>query len=113
MNQPASVTQDLVLNPEDVLFSKGDPGEIMYVVLDGKIEIWVENKVVETVEKGGIIGDLALIDKSPRSADAIALTRSIIRPVDRNRFREMVRDNPDFALAVMTIMAGRLRRWTR
>lgn len=94
----------------EVVFAQGDPGDVMFVVIEGEVEILLDGKPIETVRAGGIIGEMALIDMGPRSATAICRTRSMLSPVDQMRFRELIAREPDFALNVMRVLARRLRR---
>jgi len=55
-----------------VFFSLGDPGDVMYVVLSGEVDIFIRDKIVETVRSGGIFGEMAVIDDRERSAAARA-----------------------------------------
>jgi CRP/FNR family cyclic AMP-dependent transcriptional regulator len=54
-------------------------------------------------------GEMALMDSTERSATAIAIKPSTVAVISRERFLEMVKDNPDFALEVMSTLAQRLR----
>ncbi len=93
------------------LFREGDSGDdTMFVVLEGAVEVVHGDRVVETIEAGGMIGELALIDTAPRSASAIAATPSRLARVGRREFMFLVQEHPTFALLVMTAMAERLRR---
>ena len=95
------------------IFSNSDIGKNMYVVLDGEVEIFVKEKLVETAGPGSIIGELALIEPDHvRSATAVAKTDCKLEPVDEKRFRFLVHETPYFALQVMQVMADRLRRWS-
>lgn len=94
----------------EILFCEGEVGDRLYVVVEGEIDISVEGKPVSRLEKGTILGEMALVDDSPRSATATAYTDATLLPVDRRRFSELVRESPDFALHVMSIMSKRLRR---
>ena len=92
-----------------VIFKQGDVGDFMYAVQEGEVEIRLHDKVVEIVEPGGILGELALIDNRPRAATAIARTDCKIVPIDENSFAYMVQQTPHFAIHVMEVMAERLR----
>ncbi len=98
------------LEPGELLFREGDPGGVMFAVVEGEVELGVEGTVVEAVGPGGILGELALIDAGPRSATATATTATRVVPVDAERFTYLVNEHPTFALQVMTVMAERLRR---
>lgn len=94
----------------DVIFRRGDHAEEMYVVLDGRVDIKVDDRIVETLEAGSIFGEMAIADDYPRSADAIAVVDSKIEPIDQEWFKHLVRKSPSFGLHVMSVMAKRLRR---
>ena len=91
------------------VFKAGDPGETMYIVIEGEVEILDGSILLETAGPGSIVGELALIDDEPRSASAMAKTDCRLVAVDR-RFQYMVQETPLFALAVMKVLADRLRK---
>jgi CRP-like cAMP-binding protein len=92
------------------VFTAGDPGDAMYIVIEGEVEIFDGSILLETAEKGSIVGELALIDDEPRSASAIAKTACRLVAVDRKRFQYMTQETPLFALSVMKVLADRLRK---
>jgi len=92
-----------------VVFEAGEPGTKMYVVRKGTVDIRVEGKTVETVGAGGVIGEMAMVAKEPRSATAIVMTDAELVPIDQHRFVFLVQQTPYFALQVMQTMATRLR----
>ena len=96
--------------PGKIIFAQGDPGDVMYVVLEGQAQIMIDGKLVETVRPGGILGEMALIDAAPRSATAIAKTQCVLVPTDEKRFADLIQRRPEFALHVMRVLANRLRR---
>jgi CRP-like cAMP-binding protein len=96
-------------NPREVIFSQGAPGDAMYVVIEGLVDIVVGNRVIESVGMGGIFGEMALIDHADRSAAAVAQTSCKVVRIDEPRFLFMVQQTPGFAVTVMQIMAERLR----
>jgi CRP-like cAMP-binding protein len=106
---PSEATLMQVL-PGHVIFSQGERGGVMYVVVEGEAQILLGGKAVETVRSGGIVGEMALIDAGPRSATAIAKTRCVLVAIDEARFRDLVGRRPEFALEVMRVLVHRLRR---
>jgi len=94
----------------ETIFSVGDAGQFAYVVTEGNVELELHGHVLETVESGGIFGEMALIDHRERSATARAKTEAKIVPVDQKRFLYLVQNTPFFAIEVMNVMAERLRR---
>ena len=93
-----------------VVFREGDPGDTVYVVLDGKVDLRVNGRLVETVGPGGVLGEMALIEQAPRVASATARTACDLLPISEARFMSMIQQTPHFALQIMKVMASRLRR---
>lgn len=94
------------------IFRVGDPGKIMYVLLKGEVELSLHDKVFNTITPGEMLGELSLVDHTPRSADAVAKTDCVLAPVDERHFLFLVQETPYFALHVMSVIAERLRRRT-
>lgn len=92
------------------IFSRGDRGDAMYAVVEGEIELTIDDRVLEVVGPGGVFGELALIDTKPRSATATARADSRIVAIDEARFLYLIRNTPFFAIEVMQMIAERLRR---
>lgn len=94
----------------DTIFRAGDEGHCMYVVQDGELEVIAHDKVIDVVTAGGIFGEMALVDRSPRSATVIARTDCRLVAIDEAKFMQHVHRTPFFALQVMRIMTDRLRK---
>lgn len=100
----------LKVDPGQVIFSAGDTGREMFIVRTGSVDLRIGETVLETVEQGGIFGELALVDPAPRSATAVAGPDCTLVLVDAQAFGDLVRRVPGLALEVMKVMARRLRR---
>ena len=100
----------VALEPGTVLFSKGDRAEEMYVVKSGQVEIGNDGVVYEVVSAGGIFGEMALALDTRRTATARALSKCEVLPINEDRFLTLVQHNPFFAIRVIRVMCGRLRR---
>jgi CRP-like cAMP-binding protein len=106
----ANATPSATYLAGETIFKAGQPGDAMYGVQEGEVDLLVGSSVVETVGPGGFFGELALLDNEPRSTSAVARTDCRLAVVDGTRFMLMVRQTPFFAMTVMRTMAGRLRR---
>jgi CRP/FNR family cyclic AMP-dependent transcriptional regulator len=102
----------LTFKQGETIFQLNDPGNVMYIVLEGEVNITRNGTVLETVPKGGIFGEMALIDHSLRSASAVAATDCKLTALDEHRFVFLIQGTPYFALHVMSVMSARLRRQT-
>ncbi len=103
--------KDFVIIPAgQVIFEKGGIADHMYAIIEGEVEISIGSKLFDTTSAGGIVGEMALISSSPRSATAIAKTECKLVPVDQKRFTFLVQQTPNFAINVMKIMVERIRK---
>src|SRR5207249_11230785 len=99
----------LQLAPGDFLFHEGDKGDKTYVLLEGEMEILLGDLVLETARPGALIGEMALIDESPRTANAVAKTACRLAQIDRRRFHFLVQQAPHLASQMLKTLAGGLR----
>jgi len=97
----------------EIIFSEGEPGDHMYVVLEGAVDINVSGEKFIVAQPGDIIGEMALIDSSARSATAVARTNCKLIAINETRFAELTRLTPAFAIHVMRILVERLRRMNK
>lgn len=95
----------------DTIFDMGETGHVLYVVCSGEAQIRAGEIIFETVSRGGIIGEMALLDDDvhARSATAVALSDCEIVPVDRERLLELVRVEPALGLELAKLTVRRLR----
>ena len=92
------------------LFGQGDPADLMYVLTKGEARILIGEREVERLGLGAIVGEMALIDRQPRSATVEAITDCEFVCVDEKRFKFLVTETPGFALGVMGVLVDRLRK---
>ncbi len=97
----------------ETIFARGDGSAEMYGVIEGVVEIRIDDKTLETVTAGAFFGEMALIDASARSASAVAQTRCRLAVLDEERFLFMVQQTPFFAVQVMRVLVARLRAMDR
>jgi CRP/FNR family cyclic AMP-dependent transcriptional regulator len=105
-----SDTHPMLVSAGQAIFRDGEAGTTMFGVIEGEIAIGKHGMLLETIGPGGIIGEMALIDHSSRSADAVARTDAKLAVIDQTRFEHLVANHPTFALQVMRVMAERLRK---
>ena len=98
------------LSAGEVIFEKGDRGAVMCIVRAGSVSLMDGERVVERVDAPGLFGEMALIERQPRALTAVAGTGTEIVEVSAQEFWMLVRETPQFARLVMSVMAQRLRR---
>ena len=93
------------------LFLKGDEANsTMFVVIDGRIDVLLLGRVLDSIGPGGVVGEMALIDCTHRSAAALAQTDCELVAIDRPTFLGLAAEQPELALAIISIMSQRLAR---
>ena len=98
------------LDAGQVLFAEGDPPTAMFVVKSGTLRIQSGGVVYEDVGPGGIVGEMALVEKHhTRSATVFALANCQLVAIDEARFAALVGEAPSFATTVMQVLSRRLR----
>ena len=96
-----------------VIFTEDEPGEVMYALLEGEVEIKKHGRLLEVVSPSGIFGEMALVDQKPRNASAQAKTDCKVARISEARFMMLIQQTPFFALQVIRIMAERIRVMAR
>ncbi|HET7364308.1 MAG TPA: cyclic nucleotide-binding domain-containing protein [Burkholderiales bacterium] len=92
-----------------VIMVAGQAGALMYVVTEGRVAISIRGAVVERIGPGGIFGEMALVDQSPRAANAATETDCSLLAINRNVFLSLVKSEPAFGIALLSAVAERLR----
>src|SRR3954471_15832901 len=100
------------------IFHHGDPGDTMYVVRDGEVEIFFKNDtgeriLLETARAGDFFGEISLLDGGPRTASALVTKDLQALAVDRGDLDEFLRLRPAATMDFMGAIGRRLRETTR
>lgn len=99
----------------DVIFRKGDRGQSMMMVVDGRIKISASDAdgkevVLAILEKGELLGEMAILEEKARSADATAMEPSELVVLHKRDFIPFLERNSKVCIKLLTIMSDRLRR---
>lgn len=104
-----SAGANITFGAGSTVFNKGDPGQCMYIVQSGAIEMVIGEKVIEEVGPNEAIGFMSMIDTAPRSSTARVKEACELSVIDARTFRFMVDEVPNFALYIMGVLARRIR----
>jgi len=104
----------------EVLFSEGDPGDYLGLVLSGRLEVEKHTEfegreiIIALLTRGALVGELSLIDEQPRSATVRALEPTQLAILRRALLDELLRDHPEAGIAFLRgmnkILSIRLRK---
>ena len=96
------------------LIEEGQPGDAAYIVLDGEFEVIKKSNrqdIVISVREGGeVFGEMALIDRSPRTATVRAARRSDVLKIGGDTFRQLLAQSPSASLSILETVTQRLRQ---
>ncbi len=101
----------------EILFEQGDIAEEMYIIIDGKVDIFItigegenkRNKVLATLKAGDFLGEMSILNNEPRSASASISEDAKILIIDQETFAAMIRNNAEFSLKILSRLSDRLR----
>ncbi len=111
----AKVIDELSVAAGHTLFQTGDPGDALYIVQSGEIELFIKDtagqKIVLTTSRpGDMFGELAMLDSGPRTATALALVDSEVFVLDRDDLVLLFQRRPDSALHMLAALSGLTRK---
>ncbi len=114
LNKLAQLFQSVSVDENEIIFKKGDLGDILYIIQSGSVKISVEgihHEVITliTLEKGNFFGELTLFDQSPRTATATAFEKSDLLTLQREQFITFMKGHPDVAINMIIILGQRIR----
>lgn len=92
------ITRAQVFAAGDTIFDADDVDDTFYILVDGEVQIAKGEVVLATVSSGGHFGEMAMVDKAPRSATATALAPTRTLVIERSRFFELMRSDPTLAV---------------
>jgi CRP/FNR family transcriptional regulator, cyclic AMP receptor protein len=118
---PAHLATDLFasatrvkLAENQVLFLAGDPGDSCYRVEDGLLKVTMVSRsgierILSLISRGGIVGELAILDGLPRSASVVAVRDTVLSRLSRAEFDAFAEEHPELYKSLITLLTQRLR----
>jgi CRP-like cAMP-binding protein len=114
----AHVCEEVRFSAETRIYSEGDAGGEMYVVVEGRVAIERggarRGSVIrlETLNAHGSFGEMNLFDDSPRSASALVVRDTLVLRLRREPLIALARQYPDLSLQLINVLSARLRETT-
>jgi CRP-like cAMP-binding protein len=102
----AQAAQEVQFSAGEIFIEQGDPGESLYIIVDGLVDVVIEG--LGTVTQRGtkdVLGELGVISRKPRSADCVAVTNVSALKIDQDDFWELLETNSGLALGVIQMLA--------
>ena len=96
----------------DIIFHKGDPGDCMYLVQKGTLDVILdegEDRVVNVIHSGEFFGEMSLFSGEPRSATIRCRGESRVMTIDERAFMRRMEEDPVLAFRILEKLCDRLR----
>ena len=115
LEQLAREVDQVKFDAEEIIFNERDKGDALYVVESGSVRIWVLDEDVKPVtlkelEPGEFFGELAVLDRGPRSTNATAITEATLHRLSSDDFQAFLMQHPDVAIDVICEIGARMRQ---
>ncbi len=109
LREIAKATTEMKVAAGAEFVRQGDSGREAFIVVDGQAQVTVDGNEVATVGPGDTVGEMALLDKGPRSATVTALEPMTLLVLDPREFKGLMLGVPTIAVKVATALAQRVR----
>ncbi len=105
-----TIIHERAYHPHEIIFKRQAPGEAMYIIMAGEVEIYIEDhdgnkQVLVTLEQGDFFGELALLDNETRSATAASIDSSTILVFSQTDLESIMERKPDLGNKILLNLA--------
>lgn len=105
----ASVMEELSFPANHTIFTKGQEGRSLYIVVSGRVRVHIGEQELVQLEQGACFGEMALFDSEPRSASVTTLIPSDVLVLTQQQMYEAIDETPDIAVNIITLLSRRIR----
>jgi len=109
LKQIAGLATERFYPPGAQIVRQGDPGDELYIIVSGKVQVLTNGQPVAVRSAGDTVGEMAILTREPRMATLVAEGDVRVLCVEQRQFEVMLRDRPEIGLAVIKTLAQRLR----
>ena len=109
LSRVAQITDEVSYDANNSIFAEGDYGDSLFIVVDGNVRIHKGNQELAMLGKGTCLGEMALLDDEPRSADATVTEDSTLFKIEQEGFYEVMGSQSDIMEGIIKLLTGRLR----
>jgi CRP-like cAMP-binding protein len=105
----AALAEETSFRPGETLFRQGDPADCLYVILDGEVAILLDGHEINRMKAGESFGEVAVLNRGPRTAGARAATDVLALRIDRATIADLIATSAELRLAVVNELTSRIR----
>lgn len=93
----------------EYLFEQGSFGDALFIVVQGRLKVERDGRLLATLDPGEVVGELAVLDWQPRSATVVADQPARVLRVERNDLIDLLQDEPELLHALIRLLSRRIR----
>lgn len=109
LSRISQIAEEIHYDAGESIFKAGEFGDSMFIVMNGTVKIHVGDQQIAILGKGECLGEMALLDQEPRSADATVEENVILLKISGDAFYEIMSGNMDIMQGIVKLLTGRLR----
>jgi CRP/FNR family cyclic AMP-dependent transcriptional regulator len=91
------------------IFKTGDLATELFIIKEGSVAVRIGDRTLETLGPDEMFGEMAIVERQARGATVVAETDCVVIPVGEKQFLILIRQEPNFAVGIMRVMAQRLK----
>ena len=111
--QIAEIAEEVPFGKGDPVFTEGEPGDALYLVVEGTVRVHRGDKQLAEFKERDVFGEMAVLDSEPRSASVTVTEDAVLLKIGRDDFREILSERPEISLGVIKVLSRRLRETNR
>jgi len=108
--EAASVLEEIRAEPGQTIFEKGDTGNSLYIVVEGRVNVHDRETTIATLGPGEVFGELAALDPEPRMASVTVAESVLLLRMGHVELDELMTEHPEVAFGIIRVLCRRLRR---
>lgn len=105
----AQVVEVVELPTSNQFISEGELAGEMYIIVEGAVRVQKNGKEIAEMKAGDVVGELAIFDHEPRSADVVTSEPTVLLQLDRDILREVMADRPEISNGIIQTLSQRIR----
>ncbi|MFM7448964.1 MAG: Crp/Fnr family transcriptional regulator [Leptolyngbyaceae cyanobacterium] len=105
----ASVMEEVEFPPNHTIFTEGQDGRSLYIVVSGRVRVHLANQEIAQLDQGACFGEMSLFDAEPRSASITTLERSDCLILTQQQLYEAIDETPGIAINIVRLLSRRIR----
>jgi hypothetical protein len=105
----ADLLEEMEMPENETIFKSGDLGDSMYIIIDGKVRVHIDERLLNYLGESDVFGEMALLDPQPRLASVTAVEPTRLFRLDQAPFYQLMSERPEVATGIIRVLSRLLR----